>query len=75
VITHQATTETREIADYCDVSYLNDRELQESYLNDATYDQLVRIYAASLVDLDEARYRSDRLEIEIQRRTQHGDDA
>ena len=44
-------------------------------LNNATDDQLNGIYAASLVDLAEARDRSGRLEVEIQRRMQRAEGA
>ncbi len=45
------------------------------YLSEATDDQLTGIYAASLVDLDEARDQSRRLEVEIRRRMERAEAA
>ena len=58
--TQRVNAETRWIMSRYDIGYLNK----------ATDDQLIGIYAASLVDLDEARDRSGQLESEIQRRIQ-----
>lgn len=65
MITQKVNMETWEIMSRHDIGYLNE----------ATDDQLNGIYAASLVDLDEARDRSGRIEAEIQRRMQRAEGA